>query len=208
MAIKEIFEAVMAFDRTQTGWLVQAELDQGTQIKTILNEGLIAAMDEVGKRFSDGVFFVPEMLMAARAMKSGLEVLRPHLIATQVRPKGTVVIGTVKGDQHDIGKNLVAMMLEGAGFTVIDLGVDVDKSSFLKAAATNSADIVALSALITTTMPAMQATVAAVKKTGGKLKTMVGGAPVNQAFADRIGADSYSPDAVGAVVTARRLLAV
>jgi len=207
MAINEIFKSVIALDESQTADLVQAELDHGTDIMTVLNEGLIAAMDEVGKRYSQGVFFVPEMLMAAQAMKRGVSVLRPHLAGTGARPKGTIVIGTVKGDQHDIGKNLVAMMLECSGFKVIDLGVDVDTGKFLTAARTNNVDIVAMSALLTTTMSAMEATISKVKIEGSNLKTMVGGAPLTQAFADKIGADGYSPDAPGAVAVARRLVA-
>jgi len=207
MKHKEIFDAVLAFDQVKTANLVQAQLDQGTDIMAILNEGLIAAMDEVGKQFSEGVFFVFEMLMAAEAMKAGLEVLRPHLSATDIKPKGTIVIGTVKGDRHDIGKNLVSMMLECAGFRVIDLGVNVDKGKFLSTALNSEADIVALSALLTSTMAEMEAVVAAVKAGGGnRLKTMIGGGPVNQSFADKIGANGYSPDAPGAVSIARQLV--
>jgi 5-methyltetrahydrofolate--homocysteine methyltransferase len=207
MAIKEIFDAVLALNEAQTADIVQAEVDRGTDITTILNEGLIAAMDEVGKRYSQGVFFVPEMLMAAQAMKRGVAVLRPHLTGAGARAKGTIVIGTVKGDQHDIGKNLVAMMLECAGFNVIDLGVDVASGKFLTAARKSNADIVAMSALLSTTMSAMEATIAKLRTDGSKFKTMAGGAPVTQAFADQIGADGYSPDAPGAVSVARRLIA-
>jgi 5-methyltetrahydrofolate--homocysteine methyltransferase len=207
MAIREIFDAVLALDEAQTADIVQAELDLGTDVMTLLNEGLIAAMDEVGKRYSQGVFFVPEMLMAAQAMKRGVAVLRPHLAATGARPKGTIVIGTVKGDQHDIGKNLVAMMLECAGFKVIDLGVDVDAGKFLTVARKSSADIVAMSALLTTTMSAMEAVISKLKTDGSHFRTMAGGAPVTEAFADKIGADGYSPDAPGAVTVARRLVA-
>jgi 5-methyltetrahydrofolate--homocysteine methyltransferase len=207
MAMKEIYDAVLALDGARTAHMVQAGLDQGTDVMTILNQGLIAAMDEVGKRYSQGVFFVPEMLMAAEAMKRGVAVLRPHLADTGVRPTGTVVIGTVRGDQHDIGKNLVAMMLECAGFRVINLGVDVGAGAFLAAARQNNADIVAMSALLTTTMPAMKLTISKLKTGNNGFKAMVGGAPVTQAFADQIGADGYSPDAPGAVTVARRLVA-
>ena len=207
MAIKEIFDAVLALNEAQTANIVQAEVDCGTDITTILNEGLIAAMDEVGKRYSQGVFFVPEMLMAAQAMKRGVAVLRPHLTGRGARPKGTIVIGTVKGDQHDIGKNLVAMMLECAGFNVIDLGVDVAAGKFLTAARKSNADIVAMSALLSTTMSAMEATIAKLRTDGSNFKTMAGGAPVTQAFADQIGADGYSADAPGAVSVARGLVA-
>lgn len=207
MAIQNIFNAVLDFDEEGVPALVQKEIDAGSDVQAVLNEGLIAAMDEVGKRFSEGELFVPEMLMAAQAMKAGLEVLRPLLADADAKPKGTIVIGTVKGDLHDIGKNLVSMMLEGAGFRVIDLGVDVETDKFLAAAAEGKAEIVAMSALLTTTMPAMEATVATIKEKGLKLKTMVGGAPVTEAFARKIGATGYSEDAPGAVELARRLLA-
>jgi 5-methyltetrahydrofolate--homocysteine methyltransferase len=207
MAIQDIFQAVMDFDEEGVPGLVQKELDAGSDVQAVLNDGLIAAMDEVGKQFSEGELFVPEMLMAAQAMKAGLEVIRPLLADTDAKPKGTLVIGTVKGDLHDIGKNLVSMMLEGAGFQVVDLGVDVDTDKFLAAAVEHKADIVCMSALLTTTMPAMEATVATIKEKGLKLKTMVGGAPVTEAFAKKIGATGYSEDAPGAVELARRLLA-
>jgi 5-methyltetrahydrofolate--homocysteine methyltransferase len=206
MAMKDIYEAVLALDGLRTAQMVQAGLDQDIDVMTILNQGLIAAMDEVGKRYSQGVFFVPEMLMAAEAMKRGMAVLRPHLADTGVKPTGTVVIGTVRGDQHDIGKNLVAMMLECAGFGVINLGVDVGAGAFLAAARQNNADIVAMSALLTTTMSAMEWTISKLNTGNNGFKTMVGGAPVTQAFADQIGADGYSPDAPGAVTVARQLV--
>ena len=207
MALKEIFEAVLALDEARTAHMVQAELDRGTDVMAILNQALIAAMDEVGKRYSQGVFFVPEMLMAAQAMKRGVVVLQPHLTRTGAKPKGTIVIGTVKGDHHDIGKNLVAIMLECGGFKVIDLGVDVDPGKFLTAARKGHAHVVAMSALLSTTMLAMEASISKLKTDGSNLKTMVGGAPVTQAFAEKIGADGYSPDAPGAVTVARRLVA-
>jgi 5-methyltetrahydrofolate--homocysteine methyltransferase len=208
MESKAIIDAVLDFDQEKTAQLVQAYLDQGTDALTILDQALIVAMDEVGRRFSVGVFFVPEMLMAAEAMRAGLEVLRPHLASADIKAKGTIIIGTVKGDIHDIGKNLVSMMLECAGFNVIDLGVDVSKDKFLAAAEKYQAHIVALSALLSTTMAEMEAVVAAVRaKGGGRLKTLIGGAPVTASFADEIGADGYSPDAAGAVVVARSLIA-
>jgi 5-methyltetrahydrofolate--homocysteine methyltransferase len=207
MAIQDIFQAVMTFDEASAKKRVQAELDAGTDIDSILNEGLIGAMDEVGKKFSEGELFVPEMLMAAQAMKAGLEILKPHLAEGATESKGTVVIGTVKGDLHDIGKNLVSMMMEGAGFNVVDLGVDVEAAKFVQAARDNKANVVGLSALLTTTMPAMQATVDAIREAGINAKTMVGGAPVTQAFADQIKADGYSDDAPGAVELARKLIA-
>jgi len=205
MAMQEIVDAVLAFDQAKTVRLVEAALDHGTAATTILQDGLIGAMDEVGRRYSEGLFFVPEMLMAAEAMKAGLGVLRPRLSAPEVTPAGTVVIGTVKGDQHDIGKNLVAMMLECAGFKVINLGVDVAPNRFIAMAKRHDALIIAMSALLTTTLPVMQATVASVKRDGGGFKTLVGGAPVTQALADKIGADGYSPDAAGGVTIARDL---
>ena len=207
MATADIFKAVLAYDEAQAKSLTQAEIDAGTDIETILNDGLISAMDDVGKKFSEGDLFVPEMLMAAQAMKAGLEILKPHLGSDSAANKGTVVIGTVKGDLHDIGKNLVAMMMEGAGFNVVDLGVDVDADKFVAAAKDNEANVVALSALLTTTMPAMEATVNAIKEAGLATKTIIGGAPVTQAYADQIGADGYSDDAPGAVELARSLQA-
>ncbi|WP_373498478.1 B12-binding domain-containing protein [Desulfococcus sp.] len=206
MAVQDIFQAVMTFDEASVKKLVQADLDAKADIDSILNEGLIGAMDEVGKKFSEGELFVPEMLMAAQAMKAGLSILKPHLAEGTTEAKGTVVIGTVKGDLHDIGKNLVSMMMEGAGFNVVDLGVDVEAAKFVEAARANKAKIVALSALLTTTMPAMQATINAIKEAGITVKTIVGGAPVTQAFADQIKADGYSDDAPGAVELARKLI--
>ncbi|MBW2682724.1 MAG: corrinoid protein [Deltaproteobacteria bacterium] len=206
MAVKDIAEAVAVFDRVKVVELVEAEIAAKTEIDEILNAGLIDAMDIVGKRFSSGELFVPEMLMAAKAMKAGLEVLKPHLSAGAVAAKGTVVIGTVKGDLHDIGKNLVALMMEGAGLEVVDLGVDIDAEKFVKAAVEHNAGVVALSALLTTTMPTMEIIVAAIKEAGIAVKTIVGGAPVTEAFADQIGADGFSADAPGAVELTRKLL--
>ncbi len=207
MPIRDIFDAVLRFDEEGVVRIVQAEIDAGTGIPRILNDGLIAAMDEVGRLFGEGELFVPEMLKAARAMKAGLEILKPLLVQGGAQPKGTVVIGTVKGDLHDIGKNLVAMMMEGAGFRVIDLGVDVDTDRFLAEAEANDADVICLSALLTTTMPSMEQTVKTIRDRGLRYRTMVGGAPVTPAFAEKIGADGYSDDAPGAVDLARRLLA-
>jgi len=207
MEAKAIIDAVLDFDQEKTAQLVRAHLDQGADVLEILDQALIAAMDEVGRQFSAGVFFVPEMFMAAEAMHAGLEVLRPHLARSDIKAKGTIVIGTVKGDIHDIGKNLVAMMLECAGYSVIDLGVDVSKGKFLAAAKKHQAHIVAISALLTTTLKEMEAVVADVRaKGGGSLKTLVGGAPVTASFAAEIGADGYSPDAAGAVAIARNLI--
>jgi 5-methyltetrahydrofolate--homocysteine methyltransferase len=207
MSIQDIFNAVLAFDAETVKAKTQAELEAGTDVEAILNDGLIGAMDEVGERFSAGDLFVPEMLVAAQAMKAGLEFLKPHLASGQSQSKGTVVIGTVKGDLHDIGKNLVAMMMEGAGFDVVDVGVDIDSETFVKTAAEKNADVIALSALLTTTMPAMEATVKAVKEAGMTVKTIIGGAPVTQAFSDQIGADGYSADAPGAVKLVKEIVA-
>ena len=208
MAIEDIFEAVLTFNRAAAAEGVKAELAAGTDISIILDQGLIGALDVVGKKFSEGEMFVPEMLQAARAMKAGLEVLKPYLSSESIASKGTIIIGTVKGDLHDIGKNLVAMMMEGAGFNVVDLGVDVDADKFVKAASEHNADVLGLSALLTTTMPAMEDTVAAIKEAGLAVRTIIGGAPVTETFADQIGADGYSDDAPGAVELARKLMAI
>ena len=210
MAIEDIYSAVMEYDEEAVARLVQAEVDAGTDLTKILNEGMISALDVIGEKFSEGTLFVPEMLMAAEAMQAGLAILRPLLVATGAKPVGTVVLGTVKGDLHDIGKNLVGMMLEGAGFKVIDLGTDVDAEAFIVAAQEHEADIIALSGLLTTSMPEMEKAVAAVRQANEtrnvQVKVMVGGPPVNQEFAGRVGADAYSMDAPGAVERARAML--
>lgn len=207
MATKDIFEAVLTMDMPGIAAKTQAELDSGTDVGTILEDGLIRAMDEVGIRFSSGDLFVPEMLMAAKVMQQGLEVLKPHLSEGQSQSKGVVVIGTVKGDLHDIGKNLVAMMVEGAGFEVVDLGVDVDDETFVQTAAEKGADAIALSALLTTTMPSMANTVNAVREANIAARIIIGGAPVTESFSKEIGADGYSPDAAGAVRLIKEIIA-
>jgi 5-methyltetrahydrofolate--homocysteine methyltransferase len=186
---------------------VGAAIAAGIDVNDILNQALVLAMAEVGKRFEEGEFFVPEMLIAARAMQNGLTLLKPLLVEAGTEPIGKVAVGTVKGDLHDIGKNLVAMMLEGAGFEIIDLGTDVTPEAFVQAA-NDGADIVAMSALLTTTMPNMQTTIAALKEAGvrDKIKVIVGGAPVTEAYADQIGADGYAPDASRAVAVAKSAL--
>ncbi len=206
--IKEIYANVMEGEADVVKEKVQAALKAGIQAPVILNEGMIAAMGEVGRLFEEGEFFVPEMLIAARAMQAGLALLRPYLKEADVRSAGKVVIGTVKGDLHDIGKNLVAMMLEGAGFEIIDLGTDVDPERFVEAVREHSAQILALSALLTTTMPSMKATIEALTAAGlhGQVKVMIGGAPITQEYANQIGADGFSPDASRAVATAKSLL--
>ena len=185
--------------------LVQAALDEGTAPADALN-AMIDSMGVVGENFKNGTIFVPEMLIAAKAMKKGVEVLKPHLASGAAGALGKVVIGTVAGDLHDIGKNLVAMMIESAGFEVIDLGVDVPVEKFVEAADADGVKIVACSALLTTTMPAMEATVAALKATGKDYKIMVGGAPINQEYADKLGADAYTPDAASAAKKAKELV--
>jgi len=172
----------------------------------ILNQGLLQAMNEVGKRFKANEVFVPEVLIAARAMKAGTEILKPHLIEAGVEAVGTAIMGTVKGDLHDIGKNLVIMMLEGAGFKVIDAGVDVSPEKFVQLAKEHNAHIVGLSALLTTTMPSMKAAVDTMRGEGITAKIIIGGAPVTQSYCDTIGADGYSPDAAAAAELALSLL--
>ncbi len=206
MGVQEIFNAVINMDDKNVAGLVREALDQGTEVGKILNEGLIAALDEVGRRFSTGEMFLPEMLKASQVMKLGLEIIRPLLGDADTKAAGTVVLGTVKGDLHDIGKNLVGMMLEGAGYNVIDLGVDVEANAFVQQARETGADVVALSALLTTTIPAMEETVSVLREAGITCKIIVGGAPVSQGFADEIGADAYGDDAPMAVTIVRSLL--
>ncbi len=205
--IEEIRQAVTDGQAKPTLDKVEQALAEGIDPQAILHEGLISAMTEVGRLFEEGEYFVPEMLIAARAMKGALERLKPLLVAQGVEPLGKIAIGTVKGDLHDIGKSLVAMMLEGAGFEIIDLKVDVEPERFIEAVQ-NGAQIVAMSALLTTTMPNMKATIEAIKAAGlrGRVQIMVGGAPVTQAYANEIGADGYAPDASAAVRKARELL--
>ena len=189
--------------------LVQQALDQGMTPAEILNGGLIAGMDEVGRDFKAGDLFVPEVLIAARAMQAGMNVLRPLLAESDVLSAGKYVIGTVQGDLHDIGKNLVKMMLEGAGFETIDLGTDVKPDDFVAAVREHQPQLLGMSALLTTTMPGMKATIEALQEAGLRdtVKIMIGGAPVTAVFAEQIGADAYAPDAASAVETARGLTA-
>jgi len=206
MSIEDIFQSILQLKRGEIADLVQAEIDAKTDVGVILEQGLINAMGEVGDQFTEGNLFVPEMLRAAETMKIGLEVLRPLLIEADISPRGTVIVGTVKGDLHDIGKNLVGMMLEGAGFTVVDLGVDVEPKAFLDAAGENQAELVAMSALLTTTMPVMAQCIGQFKEANMGARILVGGAPVNQDFAIKINADGYSSDAPGAVELAKKLV--
>lgn len=189
---------------------VKELLSRGLTPYEVLTRGLVAGMDVVGVDFRDGILFVPEVLMAAKAMKAGMELLRPLLAETGAPQIGTMVIGTVKGDIHDIGKNLVAMMMEGAGFQVVNLGINVDADKFLNAIQEHQPQILGMSALLTTTMPYMGVVIEALKEKGlrDKLIVLVGGAPLNAAFAEEIGADAYCRDAAVAVETAKKLLAI
>jgi len=200
MSLETIYEAVIEGDAETTVEEVKAELEKGTASGDILSKACIAAMMEVGHRFEIGEYFVPEMLIAARAMQGALNILRPYLIDSDVQSAGKIVMGTVSGDLHDIGKNLVCMMLEGAGFEVIDLGVDVDPDIFVKTVREEQPDAVGMSALLTTTMPSMQKTINAFIEAGlrDKVKVLVGGAPVTQDYADQIGADGFAADASSA----------
>jgi 5-methyltetrahydrofolate--homocysteine methyltransferase len=204
-----IFEGVLEGNMKAVTTATTAALAAGTAAGDILNEAMIPAMAEVGRLFEINEYYVPELLIAARAMKAGLEILKPQLVATGVEPKGKVVVGTVKGDLHDIGKNLVAIMVEGAGYEVIDLGVDVTPENYVNTAIAQGAQVIGLSALLTTTMPSMKATVEALKESGlhGKIKVMIGGAPVTQKYADEIGADGYARDAAGAARLVAHLIA-
>ncbi|MCL6591492.1 MAG: corrinoid protein [Firmicutes bacterium] len=207
--LKALAEALIAGNAPKVKELTEAAIAEGLHPATIVNEGLIAGMSVVGQRFKNNEIYVPEVLIAARAMHTGLNLLKPLLAEKKVEPVGRVVIGTVKGDLHDIGKNLVAMMLEGAGFEVIDLGYDVSPQKFVEAVKTHNPHHVAMSALLTTTMPAMKETIEALKAAGlrDKVKVMIGGAPVTQQYADQIGADGYAPDAASAAELAKALLA-
>jgi 5-methyltetrahydrofolate--homocysteine methyltransferase len=202
-----LHRAILTGDAKTAKEVTQAALAEGIAPLTLVQDTMMPAMDEVGKKFEANEYFVPELLLAARAMKSSLELIRPLLAAGGVEPTGRVAIGTVKGDLHDIGKNLVAAMLEGGGFEVIDLGVNVDPAKFVRAVKEKGAQIVALSALLTTTMPAMKTTIEALKQAGlrEQVKVMVGGAPVTENYAKEIGADGYSKNAAGAVELARGL---
>ncbi|MCX6080599.1 MAG: corrinoid protein [Chloroflexi bacterium] len=203
-----LYDAILDGDVSNAQAGVRTALEAGVEPGIVLAEGMIAAMKEVGRRFEEGDYFVPEMLIAARAMQAALALLKPHLVGSDVKSAGKVAIGTVKGDLHDIGKNLVALMLEGAGFEVLDLGVDVSPEKFVDAITTGGADIVAFSALLTTTMPNMKATIDAIQQAGlrDKVKIIIGGAPVTQDYADQIGADGFASDASRGVSLAQSLL--
>lgn len=207
--LEQIAENLIKGKANEVKALVEQALSEGEEPGKILNEGMLKGMNVIGVRFKNNEVYVPEVLIAARAMKAGMEILQPQLTATGVKPIGTIAVGTVKGDLHDIGKNLVRMMLEGAGFKVVDIGIDVEPQKFVDTAVENNASIIGVSALLTTTMTNMKAVVEAVKASplAGKVKVMIGGAPVTQAFCDEIGADGYAPDAASAADLAKLLLA-
>ena len=206
--LQALADALIRGDRDTTAELTQAAVDEGLGPKEIQEGGLIAGMNVVGTRFKANEIYVPEVLIAARAMNAGLEILKPKLAEAGVEPAGTVVIGTVKGDLHDIGKNLVGMMLTGAGMKVVDVGTDVSPEKFVESCKGESAGICAMSALLTTTMPKMTEVIKALKDAGLEVKTIIGGAPVTQNYADEVGADGYAPDAASAVDEAKRLINV
>jgi 5-methyltetrahydrofolate--homocysteine methyltransferase len=206
--LQTIYDSILDGAQKVTAEKVQEALDNGYSAEKILNVGLVDAMAEVGRLFEEGEYFVPEMLIAARAMQAGLSILKPILVAEDFKPIGKVAAGTVKGDLHDIGKNLVCMMLEGASFEIVDLGTDVKPEAFVSAVRDQGCTILAMSALLTTTMPNMRATIDALNEAGlrGKVKVMVGGAPLTDQFAQEIGADGYAPDASQAVSLAKNLI--
>jgi len=209
VSIKAIYDAVRDGDATEAAAQVKAALEGGVPAADILHDGCIAAMAEVGELFEQGEMFVPEMLIAARAMQRAMALLKPHLTEEEAVSEGKVVVGTVAGDLHDIGKNLVGMMMEGAGFEVVDLGTDISPAAFVDAVREHAPDIIGMSALLTTTMPSMTATMEALTEAGlrDQVKVLVGGAPVTQAFADKVGADGFAPDASSAARKAKELLA-
>lgn len=206
--LQEIANCIINGKAPDTEQLVQKALDAGIPVRDVLNEGMIAGMDVVGQKFKNNEFYVPEVLIAARAMKTGMKLLKPRFAEAGVEPIAKLALGTVKGDLHDIGKNLVAMMLEGAGFEIIDLGVDVTSEKFAAAIKENNAQVIGMSALLTTTMLNMKSTIEALKNDGirNSIKVIIGGAPVTQSYADEIGADGYAADAATAVTEVKRLL--
>ena len=205
--LKALADAVIKGDQSTAVEITKAALEEGTAAKNVLDKGLIAGMDVVGARFKNNEIYIPEVLIAARAMKMAMEVLEPELVKAGVEPVGKFLIATVQGDLHDIGKNLVAMMLKGAGFEVVDLGVDVSPEKFVEQVKAKGIQLVGMSALLTTTMPGMEKTIKAMKEAGISAKIMIGGAPVTQGYADKIGADGYAADAASAVDMAKSLVA-
>lgn len=208
--LDEIRESLIDGDMNAVTDGVNKALEEGMGAADILSKALISGMTEVGQLFEDGEYFVPEMLIAARAMQAGVAILKPKLVEEDVKPLGKIVIGTVKGDLHDIGKNLVGMMLEGVGFEVIDLGTDVSPEKFVEAVKENEAGFMGMSALLTTTMPSMKSCVEALKEAGirDKVSVMIGGAPVTQNYADEIGADIYAPDGPSAARKVKKIVGV
>ncbi len=206
--LKEIADNLIKGKAPEVKELVKKALNEGVGVEKILNEGLVAGMDVVGKKFQANEFYVPEMLIAARAIKTGMDIIKPILLQEDIKTQGTVVLGTAKGDLHDIGKNLVGMMLEGAAFEVIDVGTDEAAEKFGQTAKEKKARLIGLSALLTTTMVSMKDVIKALKEANldGKVKVMIGGAPVTGEYADEIGADGYAPDAASAVDEAKKLL--
>ena len=205
--LKALSDAIIKGDQNTAVKITRQALVEGTAAKSVLDDGLIAGMDVVGARFKKNEFYIPEVLIAARAMKMAMEILEPELVKAGVEPIGKLAIGTVQGDLHDIGKNLVAMMLKGAGFEVVDLGVDVRPEKFVEQARTKGVQMIGMSALLTTTMPGMEKTVKALKAAGLSTKIIIGGAPVTQDYADKIGADGFAADAASAVDMAKSLVA-
>jgi 5-methyltetrahydrofolate--homocysteine methyltransferase len=205
--LHEIREALFQGKKAQVEDLVAKALSSGMPAAVILNEGLIMGLEKVGVMFKNDEIFIPEVLVAARAMNAGMAILEPFLIKEKIEPRGTVVIGTVKGDLHDIGKNLVAMMLRGSGYKIIDLGTDVTAEKFVEAARIHNAGIIALSALLTTTMGQMKNVIECLRSSGLKTAVIIGGAPTNRDYANKITAEGYAPDAASAVDEVRRILA-
>ena len=205
-----IHNAILSGDIASTPKLVEVAISEGASPEDILEKGLIAGMGDVGTRFKANDIFVPEVLIAAKAMHAAMDVLEPLLVASGVKPKATVAVGTVKGDLHDIGKNLVVMMLKGAGFNVVDLGIDIAPDAFITRAEEANVSLIAMSSLLTTSMPSMKSTIEVLKQRGlsSKIKTIIGGAPVTQEYADNIGADGYAQDASSAVDKVKELLGV
>jgi 5-methyltetrahydrofolate--homocysteine methyltransferase len=204
--LKALSESIIKGDQKTAVEITRMAINENIAPEKILNEGLISGMNVIGARFKKNEVYIPEVLIAARAMKMAMELLEPRLVAAGVRPLGKCAIGTVQGDLHDIGKNLVMMMLKGAGFEVVDLGVDVSPEKFVEKVKSSGVQVVGMSALLTTTMPSMEKTVKAIKDAGLKVKVMIGGAPVTQTYADKIGANGYAADAASAVDVAKALL--
>lgn len=206
--LEPVYQAILTGAREQAAEATQSLVNDGLDATVILNDGLISAMAEVGRLFENNEYFVPEMLISARAMQSALGIIRPLLVDADVKPVGKMVVGTVQGDLHDIGKNLVAMMVEGAGFEIIDLGTDVEPEAFVEAVRDSKAQLVGLSALLTTTLPMMEKTIQALSEAGlrDEVKVMIGGAPATPDLAQKIGADAFAADASQAATLARKLI--